>query len=144
MKKRVRLINGKTIFSVVIVALLIVVTVVLINMNGKVTYNDDYFKSDDSKIVSTFVSDVEEFSANQIVPVKSYMVYYYSGNKINNVKVFYKFENFEQTEEANKYLDVGSLEWADAKEVNGEYLIVQMNKSEYDELTTEIVRGFGD
>ena len=144
MKKRVRLINGKTIFSVVIVALLIVVTVVLINMNGKVTYNDDYFKSDDSKIVSTFVSDVEEFSANQIVPVKSYMVYYYSGNKINNVKVFYKFENFEQTEEANKYLDVGSLEWADAKEVNGEYLIIQMNNSEYEELTTEIVRSFSD
>ena len=144
MKKRVRLINGKTIFSMIIVVLLVVVTVVLIKMNGKVSYTDDYFKTDDSKIVSTFVSDAEVFGESQIEPVKTYMVYYYSGNKITNVKVFYKFENFEQTEEANKHLDVGSLEWADAKEVNGEYLIVQMNKSEYNELTTEIVRGFSD
>ena len=50
MKEKKRIINGKTVFSVFIVLLLIAVVTTLFFMN-RVTYDDDYFVTDDTKIV---------------------------------------------------------------------------------------------
>ena len=137
MSKRPRFINGKTIFSAVIVVLLIVVVAVLVVMNNNPIYNDDYFKSDDKKIV--LLVDRGEFEEED-TPIKTYMIYYYSGEKIDAVKQFYQFKSNEISSRVKETINADEMEWVKEITVSGPYIIFNLAESEFEGLTTTMIR----
>lgn len=139
MNKRKRIINGKVIFSILIVVLLVVVIVTLSLMN-RVQYTDDYFVTDDTKIVLSMDADESAFENSAYVPPITHVVYYYSGDTINNVKVFYEYKNEQVAKKANSNLPTDDKEWATGKALNGKYVIYDMKKEEFEGLSAEDIR----
>ena len=139
MNKRKRIINGKTIFGALIVVLLIVVIVVLSTMN-RVQYNDDYFVTDDTKIVLSMDADETTFESSAYVLPITHVVYYYSGDTINGVKVFFEYKNEQVAKKANSNLPTDDKDWAAGKALNGKYVIYDMKKEEFEGLSAEDIR----
>lgn len=139
MKKRRNLLNFKTVFSLVIVALLIVVIVVLFVMN-RTTYNDDYFVTDDTKVVLSMDARTSGFEESEYAPPITHVVYYYSGDTINNVKVFYEYRNSDIAKKAYVKIDAEDKYWAYSRTLNDKYIIFDMKKEEYEGLTATEIR----
>ena len=137
---RKRLINFKTVFGAAVVVLLVVVTAILIIMNSNPVYNDDYFKSDGLKLVTPIEAAYYEGDEETPAPVAAYMVYYYSGETIIDVKTFYKFESAEIAK--NVYNDAveKEIDWVKDKKLSREYLIFSLADSEYKDLSTSLIR----
>ena len=139
MDKRRNLLNFKTIFSAVIVVLLIVVVVVLFVMNRS-TYNDDYFVSDGTKIVLSMDARTSGFEESEYVPPITHVVYYYSGDTINSVKVFYEYKDSDIAKKANEKISMDDKYWAYSRTLNDKYIIFDMKKEEYEGLTATEIR----
>ncbi len=137
MKKRKRVINFKTLFSVSIVVLLIAVVTTLIIMNSNPTYNDDYFKSDDTKIV-LYLGEGQSDDENE--PIKTYIVYYYSGDKITGVKQFYQFKSEEIAKNFSKGINVDEMDWVNDIRVSGPYMIFELTSDQYEGTTVTELR----
>ena len=135
-----RLLSFKNIFGAVIVVLFVVVIATLVILNSAPRYNDDYFRSDGSKLVSQIEAVYYEGEDDTPDPLVAYMVYYYSGEKITEVKAFYKFESEEVAKSV--YEDAASKEisWVKEKSYSGEYLILSLVDSEFKDLNTTLVR----
>jgi hypothetical protein len=144
MSERTRIINGKTIFSIVIVVLLVLVTSILIALNLRPKYNDDYFKTDGTKIVASITDNIDTAEEMGASLEKAYMVYYYSGNTITEVRIFYKYENDEVAKAVFDKINVDDFEWTNKKSISDSYVILNLAASEFNELTTEMVREFSD
>jgi hypothetical protein len=139
MNKRKRLINFKTIFSVVIVALLVVVVIVLVTMmNKEPVYNDDYFKSDNTKIV--LLANSEQPEDDEKNPIKTYMVYYYSGDNITGVKQFYQFKSDEVANSVGKDISADDMDWVKSIVIKGPYIIFELTEDQYEGVTITQVR----
>ncbi len=139
MKEKKRIINGKTVFSVFIVLLLIAVVTTLFFMN-RVTYDDDYFVTDDTKIVLSMDAKTTGFEDSKYVPPITHVVYYYSGDEITGVKVFYEYKDNEVARKANEKISMDGKDWANSKALNGKYIIFSMNKDEYEGVTATDTR----
>lgn len=139
MSKAKQLINFKTIFGAVIVVLLIVVVVVLVVMN-KTTYNDDYFVSDDTKLVLSMDARISGFEESEYMPPITRVVYYYSGDTISGVRVFYEYRNNEIAKKAYETIGKEDKEWAASKALNDKYIIFDMTKEQYEGLNTNQIR----
>lgn len=137
MDKGKKFINGKTIFGAVIVVLLIVVIAILVFMNNRVTYNDDYFKSDDTKIVLLLENNPDDDEKN---PIKTYMVYYYSGENITSVKQFYQFKSDEVAKNMMEETKNLQMDWVKDIALNGPYIIFELTEDQYEGFTTTSVR----
>ncbi len=141
MTKR-RLLNFKNVFSVAIVVLLVaVIATLVVMMNGEPTYDDSYFVSDGTKLVSQIESVYYEGDENTPEPLAVYMVYYYSGEKITDVKAFYKFETEEIAKKVYDEAVNKDISWVKEKKLSREYLIFNLAESEYKDLNTTIIRG---
>ena len=69
------------------------------------------------------------------------MVYYYSGEKITDVKAFYKFETEEIAKKVYDEAVNKDISWVKEKKLSREYLIFNLAESEYKDLNTTIIRG---
>ena len=136
--------NFKNIFSFAIVVLLIVVTITLIMLNKEPVYNDDYFKSDNSKLVTYMGTTYYEGDEDDPDPEAAYMVYYYTGTKITDVKIFYKFESDEIAKGVLEKVQNEHNDWIREKKTSRNYLIFSLRESEFDSLTVDQVKDFTD
>ena len=116
---------------------LAVIVIIMIVVNSRPNYNDEYFVSDDSKIVLSMQTEPSEDGKT---PTTTYVVYYNTGDKITGLKQFYKFDDEAKAKEVFDELDTASMDWVSEKELNGHFIIFTIVPSEYEGLTTDIVR----
>ena len=125
-----------------IAAIVIIVIIALVAANGgNKQINDNYFVSDDTKYVLTLGADYID-SSDEYAPLKSHMVYYYSGDKITGLKVYYEYSNADNAKtayEALKELNDSEPNFKDIL-IDGKYVILVSNESDYESLTASEVK----
>ena len=124
--------------AAVAIVVVVVVAIVLVTKGGSSKLDDSYFVSDGTKYVLTV--DVEN-TDEEYTPVKSHMVYYYSGDDITGVKVYYEYANADDAKAAYDALkEVGGFESFKSVELDGKYLIMTSKESEYAELKASDIK----
>ncbi len=129
-----------TIVGVAILAVIAVVVFIVININKISPIDDDYFMSDDTKLVIDVDGDKILVEAGGQRPVMAYKVYYYTGDDVNDMKVFFEYTDDEQAKTADGTMGDGYKEWAENKKINGKYIVFDVKKSQYDGIKTSDVR----
>ena len=116
-------------------AILIVVAVLIVVLNWQEPISDDYFVSDDTKIVLSMDDEMASFETGDYEPGITRIVYYHDGEKITNVKIFYEYENEDLAREA--YNNISVDYFATSKRLNGKYIVMQAKTETFDGLTVE-------
>lgn len=127
--------------AVVVIAIIAVVAFVIIK-NQKPALNDQYFVSDDSKLVISM--DVDDESSDSASPIKQHQVYTYSGDTITGLKNYVEFATEADAKAAYdtyKNSDETS-EWFADIELNGKYIIMTSAEEQYKDLTTSAVKQY--
>lgn len=122
-----------------IIAIVAIIFAIVFAVKGA-TINDAYFVSDGSKLVINLDNDYDD---NVVVaPIKSHLVYYYSGDKITGVKYYYEFSSNEKALEA--YNELKSNDDFNESEIalNGKYIIFTFPSSQYEGTTVEDVKSY--
>jgi len=101
------------------------------NGTGEVKENDDSSAYDDFELYSDNTKIVFANGSGKIV-------FYYSGNEITAHHVYFDYNNNAAAKLALQYLEKD--ESIDKAYVKGRYLIVEYNKSEYENMTLEDVK----
>ncbi|MBQ3353165.1 hypothetical protein IJG89_02365 [Candidatus Saccharibacteria bacterium] len=123
--------------AAVVAIIAIIVGIVLANNHP--VLNDDYFVSDDTKYVISM--DGDEITADdEYSPVKTHMVYFYSGDEITGLKMYYEFAD-EATAKAayETYRDELPAEYTDIY-VDGKYLVLTANASQYEGTSADDIK----
>ena len=106
---------------------LLVAVMVGIGMNLQAInkLDNSYFKSDAMKLVLSMDRDIASFEDGEYEPDITHVVYYYTGNTINNVRIFFAYD---------------TKNWALKKKLHGKYVVFELDSSQYNQLTTEMVK----
>lgn len=127
-----------SICAVIVVVVVIIVAVVLVTRNGGI--NDDYFKSDGTKYVLTIDSEsVGETAENTYNPVKTHIVYTYSGDQITGMKTYGEFKDNDAAKKAFDAIKEAGEDMTNYV-VDGKYIIVTATEDQYKNLTTNDVK----
>ena len=124
--------------AAIVVVVIIVVAVVLATRANQL--NDGYFVSDGSKYVLTIENEVTDDEQNGAVnPVKTHIVYTYSGDQITGLKTYGEFKDGDTAQKAfNAIKDAG--EDMSKYVVDGKYIIVTATEDQYKDMTASDVK----
>lgn len=129
---------------IVIIAAVALFIVVLVAILASGSYyepiDDDYFVSDDSKLVYTLSKKMSNFETSENEPELTYIVYYYAGDDIINARMFYSYDSEEEAGEANKNITMDDKDWATSRKLNGRYIIFNTTSDFWSGLTTSFVK----
>ncbi len=138
--------NNNLIIGICAAAVLIIVIIVAIVLatrggNGFGGLNDSYFVSDGTKYVLTLDAEEIATESEEYSPIKTHMVYFYSGDEITDMKIYYEFANEETAKSALNYYkeSLGSGEYKDIS-TNGKYVVITANESDYEGITASDVQ----
>lgn len=138
--KRANKFNLKTLYNVLIVVALVAVVVTLIvinNNNSKLELNDEYFVSNDSKYVVAMDADFSNYETSEYEPPVTYMIYYITGDRVSDIKLFYEYLDEEEAKTAYENISMDDKDWASGKSLNGKYVILQFKEDEFNGITAE-------
>lgn len=120
-----------------LVALILVVMAILkFNQNEKI--DSSYFHDADNKIVITMAKDISALDNSEWESDVTHVVYYYEGNKIVAARAFYEYATEAEADEAYKHLGLGTF--ADNKRISGKFVVFDIKKSQYEDLSVEDLR----
>ena len=124
----------------VVVVVVIVVAIVLAVTSGN-RLGDAYFVSDDTKYVLTVESDdmVIDEEEEAYAPVKTHLVYTYSGDEITGLKAYYEYADNASAKAAYDYI-LSSGEETGEVAIDGKYVIITAAPEEYEGLTASDVK----
>ncbi|MBQ6461464.1 hypothetical protein IJJ36_03505 [Candidatus Saccharibacteria bacterium] len=129
------------VIAVVVAALVIIIAVVIgLNLCASEKIDDSYFVSDDKKIVLSLNDEMAGFVNGEFEPSITHLVYYYSGDKINNVKIFFAYNDEKEAKAAYDEIGEDYKEWASNKELNGKYIVFRTDNEPYENLSVETLR----
>ena len=135
-KDNKNIIAGACIAAVVIIAIILAV-VFAVRGGGEV--NDSYFVSDGSKYVITIESD--DIDSDETSPLKTHLVYAYSGDKITGLKAYYEYADAAAAKKAYDILSAaGTNDSYKSISVSGKYVILEANEAEYEGITASQVK----
>lgn len=135
-RKRAKVDKQKIFWVCAAIVALVCVIVAIVNINQVEPIDDDYFTDSDTKIVATMDADTAGYDDTDWEPPITRIVYYVDGEgKIENMRIFYEYEDEETAREAIKNVD-GSR-FAVGKKLNGRYIIFQAKDSQYKGLTAD-------
>lgn len=139
-KENKNLIVGGICAVVAIVVVVIIAVVVATTGSGKL--GDSYFVSDGEKYVLTLDTDDMELSETdtEYVPTKAHIVYYYSGDEITGAKAYYEYKDAETAKAALAEMKEQSGEDLGEITMEGKYVIVVVDASEYEGMTASDVK----
>ncbi|MBR3172886.1 hypothetical protein IKF21_03220 [Candidatus Saccharibacteria bacterium] len=123
--------------AIVVVVVVVVAVVLAVRGNG---LNDAYFKSDDTKYVLTIDNPTTgESETNSLEPVKTHIVYTYSGDQITGMKTYGEFKD---TDTAKKAFDAIKESGEDMTNytVEGKYIIITATADQYEGMTANDVK----
>ena len=125
--------------AIAVVAIVAIVVAIIILSNKRI--DDSFFVSDDTKIVLQMDSEnLLGLNSEIIVPDDAYIIYFYSGNNVTDTKAYYKYEDEKTAKEAAEIFKNQEDNNYGNISVNGTYVILTMNKSTYEGMTTEDAR----
>lgn len=124
----------------VVVVVIIIVAIVLATTGGG-GLNDSYFVSDGSKYVLTVESEdmVIDEDEEAYAPVKTHLVYTYSGDEITGLKAYYEYADAASAKAAYDYI-LSSGEETGEVAIDGKYVIITAAPEEYEGLTASDVK----
>lgn len=139
-KNNKNLIIGICVSAIAIIA--IVIAIVLVVKGGTFALNDDYFKSDDTKIVVEIAKESMEFDDNGVeyTPVKAYTVYTYTGDEITSMKAYADYTDAATAEKAFNALKASNEELAAKAELSGKYIILNYSPEQYEGTTASMIK----
>ncbi|MDO5451755.1 MAG: hypothetical protein Q4F56_01565 [Candidatus Saccharibacteria bacterium] len=135
--------NKKTIIggvcAAVVVVVVIIVAVVLANSGSRI--NDDYFVSDGTKYVLTLDSTEYEYDEEDAayVPVKTHLVYTYSGDEITGLKTYAEYADEAAAKAAYQAMKDGGEDLTGV-EIVGKYLVQTATEDQYEGMTASDVK----
>ena len=137
-KNNKNMIIGCCVAAVAVIA--IIIAVIVINANKGLS--DAYFVSDGSKYVLTMDADEMDLDGEEeFAPVKTHIVYTYSGDEITGMKAYYEFADEATAKKAfDYYNDADSSEEFKEVALDGKYVILTANESDYENLTASDVK----
>ncbi|MBR2831180.1 hypothetical protein IKE83_02370 [Candidatus Saccharibacteria bacterium] len=113
------------ILAAVVALIVAVVAIVLVNRQEPIP--EGYFVSDDTKLVLALSPEVSGYETNpDYQPEETYVVYYYSGDKITNAKIFLGYGSDAAAETAYKNTSMEGKTWATSRRRNGKYIVYQV------------------
>ncbi|MBQ6486852.1 hypothetical protein IJI89_00275 [Candidatus Saccharibacteria bacterium] len=121
---------------------LLVAVMVGIGMNLQAInkLDNSYFKSDAMKLVLSMDRDIASFEDGEYEPDITHVVYYYTGNTINNVRIFFAYDTKVEAKTAYNNISMEDKNWALKKKLHGKYVVFELDSSQYNQLTTEMVK----
>ena len=127
--------------AVVAVVVIVIVAVVFLSKGGSKKIDDTFFVSDGSKYVLTLGSEYID-TEEDFTPSKSHMVYYYSGEKVTGLEMYYEYADAATAKKAYDILSADADANAEFKEVklDGKYIVLVANSSDYEGMTTSEVK----
>ena len=139
--------------ATVTVVIAVIIAIVVVNLNSGIS--ESYFVSDDTKYVLTLDAGQLSFDdeEQEINPVKAHFVYNYSGDEITGLTAYYEFADAEtakkalvlytqelkEAEEGDENEEGDTAGYKDAS-VNGKYLVLTANESQYKDITVSDVK----
>lgn len=127
----------------VAVVVAIVIAVLLIAKPGGMFgggLNDDYFKTDDTKMVMTLNQDESSFSDEEYAPLKTHTVYYRSGETITGVSTFYEYADDATAKKAYDHVNDSDTTGAKEVKLRGKYIEIVLSEEVYEGTTAEEVQ----
>ena len=142
-KKEVKSNNSKKVaicVSILAIVVVIVAAIIVLVVKNK-PLDDTYFVSDDTKYVLTLDSSDISMEDPTYNPVKSHLVYTYSGNDITGLKAYYEYADNNAAKTAAEYLKQ-NYEGNDQQKiaVDGKYVIFTATEAEYEGLTASDIK----
>ena len=132
------IIIGVCVAAVVVVAIVLVIVFAVRGVGGGL--NDSYFVSDDTKYVLTVESDdISEENSEEYIPVKTHMVYTYSGDEITGLKIYQEYADAETAKAAFDEMKNAGEGTGDA-ELNGKYVVMTASSEDYEGMTASDVK----
>lgn len=122
---------------VALVAVIIITIVTLLLLPNK-KIDDNFFVSDDTKYVLTLNSEEGlDLDFKEYIPEKTHLVYFYSGDKVTDLKVYCDFKTEDEAKKAAENMKEKIDESVDSLSVEGKYVVVKMNKSQYENISAD-------
>lgn len=129
------------ILTIVAVVAAVIVTALAVILSLPRPISDDYFVNDDTKLVLKLDASQAAYQTGEYEPGTTYVVYYYDGEKITNARIYFKYDSDAEAREANQHISLDDKVWAYEKQLNGKYIVFNLVRDQYANLTTEYVRG---
>ena len=126
---------------VAVLAIAVIVVAVVLATKGTTNLSDAYFKSDDTKYVLTIDGDQMDIEdADEYEPVKTHIVYYYSGDTVNGMTTYMEFADESTAKTALEAYKSVDQEGIKNLSVNGKYLVIEMTEDQYAGMTASDVK----
>ena len=132
--------NKNLIIGIFTGVLVIAVVIVAVIFATRSTLNDSYFVSAGSKYVLTVDRDMLETENKENSPVKTHVVYYYSGDAITGVTTYMEFADDATAKAALDLYKNADQTGIKSLKTNGKYLVVEMTEDQYKDITTSYVK----
>lgn len=132
--------NKNLIIGICAGVLVIAVVIVAVIFATKSSLNDAYFVSDGSKYVLTVDRDMLETEDKENSPIKTHIVYYYSGDAITGVTTYMEFDNDATAKAALDLYKNADQTGVKSLKTDGKYLVVEMTEDQYKDLTVSDVK----
>ena len=124
-----------------IVAIVIIIVVIFATKGGTPKIDDSYFVSDGTKYVLTTESDEYEYEDDEYAPVKTHLVYNYSGDKITGMTTYFEYGDEASAKAAYEfYKSSDDQEGAKSITLNGKYVVIEMTEENYEGVTASDVK----
>ena len=109
--------------AMIITSVFILVAVMVgvgMNLQAINRLNSSYFKSDGMKLVLSMNKDIASFDDSDYEADITHVVYYYTGNTINNVRVFFAYDTKNEARTAYNNISMDGKHWALKKKLQEE------------------------
>lgn len=123
-----------------VLVIAVIVVAIIFATKGTTNLNDAYFVSDNTKYVLTVNSDELSEEKTEITPIKTHLVYYYSGDDITGMITYMEFADeatAKSSIEAYKSIDQTGIK---SIYTNGKYIVVEMAEDQYANITASDVK----
>lgn len=120
--------------AVAVVALVIVIALILKFGSGE-KIESAYFHDGEGKIVLTMDKETAALESSEYEPPITHVVYYHNNNRITEVRAFFEYTDEKFAKEAYDNLELGGF--ADSKRQSGRFLIFQVKRSYFEDLTLD-------
>ena len=127
------------IFIALIAVIVVIVITTVINTTQDKPLDDSFFVSDGTKYSVTIDNAAKYGIRTEWVPKKLHVVYFYSGDKVTDLKYYYEYQEETDAESAADSLkDIPNEDPnTDSVVLDGKYVIVTINEYIYEDLTPE-------
>ena len=126
--------------AAVVVVIVIVIAAIFAIGGGTAKLDDSYFVSDDTKYVLTVDTEDPEADSEEYVPIKTHVVYTYSGDTITGMTTYAEYADETTAKAAYEAYKSANQEGVKSMSVNGKYLVVEMTEDNYADLTASNVK----